>query len=159
MCSLADLDCAAMRHGDRVPRGALQLYRRAFRLGHSYAAYALGLAYKRSGRYRDSVQWFRRAHAAGDDASLLQIARAELYGIGTSRDPAAGLKKLLAVANDTDTTYYPAASGENVEAMIEIALALFGGWVLPRDYEGGRRWLRKAASFGSATAKALLDER
>jgi hypothetical protein len=33
---------------------------------------------------------------------------------------------------------------------------LMEGWFLPRDFNAGLRWLRRAASWGNATAIALL---
>ena len=97
------------------------------------------------------------AHKAGDPSALLQIGRAELCGLGTRRDPIAALKKLRAAAASR-TKYWPASTGENVEAMIVIAQALLGGWLLPRDYNEGIRWLRRAAKWDSAAAKLLLEQ-
>jgi TPR repeat protein len=43
--------------------------------------------------------------------------------------------------------------------MLVIAQALMDGWLVPRDYEEGHRWLRRAAEWDSLTAKAMLEER
>ncbi len=134
---------------------AVALYKRAFHAGESTAAYNLAVAYKKRQRYREAFRWFQRAHEAGDPSALLQLARAELYGIGIKRDPSAALTKLRRMANSR-TTYWPASGGENVEAMLIIADALMEGWLLPRDFNEGVRWLRRAASWGNATAIALL---
>jgi TPR repeat protein len=54
--------------------------------------------------------------------------------------------------------YWPPETGEPVEAMLAIAQAFMDGWLLPRDYDEGQRWLVRAAGKGSATAKAMLAE-
>src|SRR4051812_47078227 len=106
-------------------------------------------------RHRDAVRWYRRAHAAGDPSALLQLGCAELYGLGTRRDPVAAMKKLRTAAASR-TKYWPSSTGENVEAMIVIAQTLLDGWLLPRNYNEGIRWLRRAAKWDSAIAKAML---
>lgn len=118
-----------------------------------WRAYDLAATYKHRARYREAVRWFRRAHDAGDPSALLQLARAELYGQGTKRDPVAALAKLRRVARSR-TKYGPASTGENIEAMIETARVLLDGWLVPKDFVGDRRWLRQAA----ATAKAMLED-
>jgi len=133
------------------------LYRRAFRLGCETAAFNLATTYKQRGRYRDAVRWYRRAHEAGDPSALLQLARAELYGPGTKRDPKAALAKLRRMAAGT-TKWWPPSTGENVEAMIEIARVLKDGWLVPRDFYEALRWLRRAAKWNSATANAMIED-
>lgn len=140
----------------RTFKRAEALYRRAFQRGYSTAAYNLAVAYKKRQRYRDAYRWFERAHAEGDPSALLQLARAELYGVGTKRDPVGALAKLRRMANST-TKYWPASDGENVEAMLIIADALMEGWLLPRNFNAGLRWLRRAAKCGNRTAIALLE--
>ena len=139
----------------RTFKRAEALYKRAFHAGESTAAYNLAAVYKSRLRHRDAFRWFQVAHEAGDPSALLQIARAQLYGIGTKRDPSGALAKLRRMANSR-TKYWPASTGENVEAMLIIADALMEGWLLPRDFKEGVRWLRRAASWGNATAIALL---
>jgi TPR repeat protein len=137
---------------------AERLYRRSFRNGYSTAAYNLASTYRNRGRYRQAVRWYQRAHDAGDPSALLQLALAQLYGVGTRRDPRAARAKLRRVAR-TRTRYWPAAVGENVRAMLVVAQALLDGWLLPSDYKHGQRWLLRAAAWDSATAKAMLHER
>ena len=139
------------------PRGEA-LYRRAFRLGQATAAYNLAVTYKTRGRYRDAVAWFRRAHAAGDPSAILDLALAELHGQGTRRNVRGALAKLGQAAEATETTWYPRSRGENVRAMVHIARVLREGWLVPRDFDASQRWLRRAASWGSATATAIMDE-
>lgn len=137
---------------------AERLYRRSFRGGYTTAAYNLAVTYKRLGRYREAFRWFERAHDAGDPSALLQLGLAELYGVGTKRDPAGALSKLRRMARSR-IKYWPASTGENVDAMLAIGQAFMEGWLLPRDYDEGQRWLQRAAEWGSATAKAMLAER
>jgi len=136
---------------------AERLYRRSFRAGNTTAAYNLAVTYKRLGRYRDAFRWFQRAHEAGDPSALLQLGLAELYGVGTKQDPVAALAKLRRMARSR-VKYWPASTGENVDAMLAIARAFLEGWFLPQDYDEGQQWLRRAAEWGSETAKAMLAE-
>jgi TPR repeat protein len=136
---------------------AERLYRMSFRKGYTTAAYNLAVTYRRLGRYRDAFRWFQRAHEAGDPSALLQLGLAELYGVGTKRDPVAALSKLRRMARSR-IKYWPASTGENVDAMLAIARAFLDGWLLPRDHDEGLRWLQRAAEWGSLTAKAMLTE-
>jgi TPR repeat protein len=135
-------------------RRAIALYRRAFAGGAAWAAYNLACTYQNRGRYRDAVRWFRRAAAAGDESALLQIAHAELYGIGTRRDVAGAVGKLRRLARSR-RGYYP-DSWMQVEAMMIMARVLLDGWPRPRDVAGGMRWLRRAAALGHGPAVAEL---
>jgi TPR repeat protein len=134
------------------------LYRESFRKGNSIAAYNLAATYQRLQRHRGAFGWYQRAHDAGDPSAPLQLALAELYGVGTKRNGNAAMAKLRRMASSR-TKYWPASCGENVEAMLVIAQALMDGWLVPRDYEEGHRWLRRAAEWDSLTAKAMLEER
>ena len=136
---------------------ALALYRRAFRRGEATAAYFLADTYKRRGRYREAVAWWRRAHAAGDARAILDLALAELHGVGTRRDGPGALAKLRLAAS-APTRWYPRSSGENVRAMIHLARVYGEGWLVPRDGAESARWLRRAAEWDSAIAKAMLAE-
>jgi TPR repeat protein len=138
-------------------RRALVLYRRAFALGYVTAGYNLGVTYRARGEYRLAYRWFERARAAGDPSALFEIARAQLYGVGTKRAPEAAVAKLVRVAR-SKTKYWPPATGEIVEAMILLARAHMDGWLGRRDFQAGRRWLKRAAAKGNATAQAMLDE-
>jgi TPR repeat protein len=133
------------------------LYRSSFRKGYTTAAYNLACEYKHRGRYREAYRWYQRAHDAGDPSAELQLGLAELYGVGTRRDPVRALSKLRRMARSR-IKYWPASTGENVEAMLAIGQAFMEGWLLPRDYDEGQRWLQRAAERGSVTAKAMLAE-
>ncbi len=137
---------------------AIALYRQAFRRGEATAAYNLASTYKKRGRYREAVAWWRRAHDAGDPSAILDIALAELHGHGTHRNVRGALAKLRQAANATEPTWFPRSSGENVRAMIHLARVYGDGWLVPRDLAESVRWLRLAAAWDSAIAKAMLVE-
>lgn len=132
----------------------MRYYRSAFRRGHATAAFNLAVTYQSLGRYRDAVQWFRRAHAAGDPSALLEVAKAELFGVGTRRDAAAAFSKLRRVSRGGALT----PRFERAEAMVIMADALRNGWLVRRDYRQAVRWLRKAAGLDSDAAKGILAD-
>ena len=152
---LADLLSSSGRAS--TVRRAEALYRRAFRDGYTTAGYNLATMYRNLGRHREAVRWYQRAHDAGDPSALLQVALAELYGVGIRHNPTAALAKLRRMAS-TRTKYWPASCGENVEAMLTIARTYLDGWLVPVAYNEGQRWLRRAAAWNSLTAKAMLQE-
>jgi TPR repeat protein len=130
-------------HSAGAFRQAERLYRQAFRLGYDTAAENLAATYLNRGRHREAVQWFRRAHTAGSPTASLEIARAELYGIGTRRNVRAAFAKLKHLADQR--------LGWNtwlrVEAMQIMADALINGWLITRDYNRGEALLRRAATL------------
>lgn len=130
-------------HSRRALAQAEKLYRQAFRLGYNTAAENLAVTYRRLGRYRDAVRWYRRAEAAGSPTASLEIARAELYGLGTRRNGRRAFVRLERIARQR--------LGWNnwlrVEAMQVMADALMNGWLVERDYPRGEAWLRRAAEL------------
>ena len=76
---------------------------------------------------------------------------------GPSAIPPGALSKLRRMARSR-IKYWPASTGEYVDAMLAIAQAFMEGWLVPRDYDEGRRWLQRAAEWGSKTEKAMLAE-
>lgn len=122
---------------------AEKLYRKAFRLGYDTAAENLAATYRRLGRYRDAVRWYRRADAAGSTTASLEIARAELYGTGTRRNGRRAFVRLERLARQR--------LGWNnwlrIEAMQLMADALMNGWLVRRDFARGEEWLRRAAKL------------
>lgn len=130
-------------HGSKALSQAEKLYRQAFRLGSYTAADNLAATYQNLGRYRDAVRWLRRADAAGSPTAALEIARAELYGIGTRRNPRSAFLRLERLARQR--------LGWNnwlrVEAMQLMADALINGWLVRRDYARAETWLRRAAKL------------
>lgn len=130
-------------HPPRALAQAEKLYRRAFRLGYDTAAENLAAVYLNLGRRRDAVRWYRRVEAAGSPTAALEVARAELYGLGTRRAARSAFTKLERLARQR--------LGWNnwvrVEAMQLMADALMNGWLVRRDYTRGAAWLRQAAKL------------
>ena len=130
-------------HSARALAQAEKLYRRAFRLGYDTAAENLAAVYLNLGRCRDAVRWYRRAEAAGSPTASLEVARAELYGLGTRRDVRSAFAKLERLARER--------LGWNnwlrIEAMHLMADALMNGWLIRRDFARGEAWLQRAAKL------------
>jgi TPR repeat protein len=130
----------------RHPRALAQaekLYRRAFRLGYHTAAENLAVEYLNRGRHRDAVRWYRRSEAAGSPTASLEVARAELYGLGTRRDARAAFVKLRRLARQ----HLGWNTWLRVEAMQLMADALMEGWLVRRDFARGEALLRSAAEL------------
>jgi TPR repeat protein len=135
---------------------AERLYRRAFRLGDTTAAFNLACRYRARGHYRDAVRWFRKGAAAGDIDALYEVGVAELYGVGTPRNSAAAFRKLTRVAHTKGRRRPP--SWLQCKAMVEMARALEEGWLVRRDLHAARRWLLRAARLRSRVAAAMLHD-
>ncbi|MDQ3365030.1 MAG: tetratricopeptide repeat protein [Myxococcota bacterium] len=150
MASIADALTSPPSSSSNLARDTL--YKRAFRLGNTTAALNLAATYQNLGRYRDAVRWFRRALAAGDPSALLELAKAELLGMGTRRNVPAAFERLRRLARGVAFT----APFERTEAMEIMADAFRNGWLVRRDYPQAIRLLRKAASLGSDAARGLL---
>ena len=120
-----------------------RLYRRAFRLGYGTAAENLAATYRSVGRYHDAVRWYRRAEAAGSATASLELARAELYGIGTRRNGRSAFIRLDRLARQRLRWN----NWLRVEAMQLMADALMNGWLVRRDFSRGEALLRKAAKL------------
>ena len=153
--SIADKLTASGSRADFL-RG-VAMYHRAIRKGYSTAMHNLALKYLNAGAHTKAVRWYRRAATARidpDESALLEVARAELSGVGTRRNARAAIRKLEKLAR-SKTWYHPTYANQ-IEAMIVLADAYIYGWVVPRDYELGRRWLKRAALAGSKIAEALL---
>jgi TPR repeat protein len=112
------------------------------------------LLYRNLGRHVDAVRWYRRALDAGYQSAHLELARAELYGVGTRRNLPSALARLERVAEGI--AY--AAPIEQTEAMLLMADALRNGWLLRRDYQSALRLLRRAARLGCEAAKGMLSD-
>lgn len=153
-CYLADLLSAKGASSAQMTK-AVALYRRGYQLGDVVAAFNCGVTYLNRERHRDAVKWFRLAAARGDTSALLEVARAELYGLGTPRKPAAAVAKLTRVSRATAITTAPI---DRESAMLVLANALMTGWGLPRDHAAGIKWLQRAAALGSATARGYLAD-
>lgn len=118
------------------------------------ATYNRGRDFQNRGDYAAAVRLYRRAAKAGDDSALLELARAELYGLGTRRNTKSAIRRLERVAV-SKVTYWPPHWMQS-DAMLVLADIFMTGWPVKRDYNKGRRWVRRAAKLGSARAKAML---
>lgn len=152
MCGLADILSGRGKGGDM--HRAIRLYRRSFARGYSTAALNLAITYQILGRHAHAVGWFRRALALGDDSAELPLAYAELYGIGTRRDPARAVARLERVARGAIRV----ADIERERALLLLADAHRDGWLLPRDHRAAVRLWREASRIGSAAARGLLAD-
>ena len=159
LVKLGDRD-ATRGKADRLTRSprtrvaGIRLYRRAYRLGSHTAAFHLAIAYRNLGDQRAAVRWFRRAVAAGDPSASMEVARAELYGLGTRRDVPAAFAKLRAIA--AAPTIMRPRNIDRIRALLLMADALEWGWLARIDYPASQRLLRRAARLGSTVAKQLL---
>jgi TPR repeat protein len=142
------------RPGTAALRRAEALYRRAFRMGYVTAAFNLANTYRNRRMFPAAVRWYRKALAGGDESALFELGCAELYGLGTKRDPVAGMSKLRRLAR-SQANYYP-PNCHRMQAMVAIARAFVEGWVVEHDYDVAMAWLRRAAALGSGVAKAEL---
>ncbi len=105
------------------------------------------------GKHRAAVQRFRAVARGRDFApeAQLELAKAELHGLGTRRDVPAAMKKLEAVARARGVCQF-----DNESAMLLLAQLYLHGWLVRRDYRKAVSWLRRAARLGSAAAWGLL---
>lgn len=139
----------------RATEEAIQWELRAARSGGGTAAlYNVAVSYLNSGRPRQAVRYFRRAAARGDDSALFELAKAELFGIGTRRRVKSAFEKLRRVVSKSANV----CQLEREEAMLLMADVYRHGWLLPPDERARTRWLRRAALAGNLAAKGLLDD-
>lgn len=134
----------------------LRWYRAAAARGDSAAAFNLAMTYLNAGRHRLAVKWFRRvAGPACQPEALLELARAELFGLGIRRNVPAALRKLRGAAGERRGRLSPFD--------IETSMVLLGtlyreGWLVRRDYGAACQWLRRAGRLGSEAARGLLRD-
>jgi TPR repeat protein len=150
MTSVAD----RLKKNPATRKRALRLYKLAFNKGYDTAAYNLALTYKRAQQYGLSVAWLKKAARCGDETALFDVAVAELYGVGTRRDPESAFFKLKRVARSR-AVFIP-HKWLQIQAMLTMSRALDEGWVVPINKTAAMKWLRLAASLGSAIAKAEM---
>lgn len=127
----------------------IRWYQRAGQAG----LYNLGITYRYLGSHAKAVACFRRAARIGSATELMEVARAELYGVGTKRDVPAALAKLRRIAA-------MGRSSEDLDhvAMVMLAKVYFEGWFVRRDSRTARSWLLRAAKAGSHSAEGLLED-
>jgi TPR repeat protein len=137
-------------------RESLALNRRAARLGEQTALFNAAIDLRRLGRHRDAVKVLRRLATAGNDSALLEVAKAELLGVGTRRNPTLALEHLAQVAQRRSSSR--ASDWDRELAMLRIAQTFLDGLLVPFDYPRARRWLERAALEGSEVARAMLRD-
>jgi TPR repeat protein len=143
-----------LRRNKRTFKHAVRLYKVAFEKGYDTAAYNLAHAYKELGKFALSVTWFRKAASAGDISALFEVAIAELYGVGTRRDSVAAFSKLRRVARSR-AVFIPEMAFQ-IQAMLTMARSLGDGWLIPLNTTAAMKLFARAASLGSAVAKAEM---
>lgn len=123
-------------------RQGVALYRAAFRAGNANAALNLAVSYRGWRRYRLAVAWLRRAVAAGSSRARLELAYAELHGIGTPRSVERGIQALERCASDPELS-----DGDCEEAMLLLASLYATGWLVERDPRKSRTWSVRAGQL------------
>jgi len=145
--------CLSSGHGvARDAKAALLLEKRAARLGDSTALHNVGVSYRNAGRYATAVKWFRKAALAGDESAMFEVAKAELWGIGTRRNVASALKMLKRIA-----TSRRVAPVEAEEALLLLAHCYLDGWFVRRVWRKAVPWLERATQLGNSEARDLLE--
>jgi TPR repeat protein len=133
---------------------AERLYKLAFELGDTVAAFNLACTYQNQQKHSEAVRWFNRCLKAGDLSALLPLAYAELYGIGMRRNSTEAFNKFRRVARGGK--YF--CQFDQEEALLTMADALKNGWLVRRDFTAAVALLRRAAKLGSTTAQGLLED-
>lgn len=151
---LASALCQGANTGSR--RGmkiAMRLERRAVAMGSSTAAYNLGVSHKMVRNYRAAARWFAIAARMGDPSALLELAKAQLLGVGCRRDVAGGLRKLAVVARTRELSL-----ADREEACILLARTYLDGWLVRRSLNIAARWLEFGHQIGGDLAAAYLAD-
>lgn len=152
MLSIANiLDTNKSTKSDRDK--ALMWLKKAARLGSGAAAYNIGITYRDVGKYRLSVTWFQKAIDMSEHSALLELAYAEMYGLGLKRDVKNAFRKLQKL-----TRLSGVLTSEKEEACILAARLLLEGWLVPRSIEKARQWLKRAENTSSTQARAILED-
>ncbi len=134
---------------------ALAWKKRAYRLDGDMVVFNIGVTYLKMGKHHLAVRWFRKALDAGDESAGLELAKAELMGLGTRRDVKTAMRRLKKIAWSTSRNLCIA---DREEAAILGAQVYLDGWLVPRDYNRAVRWLEKAAATDSRTAIGMLAD-
>ena len=123
----------------RVPKDLVEAekwYRKAAKLGHTDAQYALGVIYQQEDA-AEAVKWFRMAAEQGHVNSQLSLSRH--YGQGRGVD-----------VNKEESTRWvrKAAEQGNAQAMSVLSASYYLGSGVPKDDVEGARWEKLAAENG-----------
>lgn len=145
---------ASGRKSRRLVAEGMAWYLKAYRRGNVLGASCLAAVYRDLGMHAKAVAWFRRGAKAGDDDDLLELACAQLYGLGTRRNVAAAMRNLRRVARPS--AYATQFSQET--AMIMMARVLEEGWLARRNHKRACVWLRRAEKLGSRAAGGFLED-
>ena len=95
---------------------AMNLYRKAWRLGSHAAATNIAILYREQGKPRLMFRWFERVAKAGDGSAHLDMARCYLNGVGVRKNLQAALR-CLAVANSS--FYISEFEREGAQALLD----------------------------------------
>ena len=104
--------------GEGVPEDkalAMQLYRKAWRLGSHAAAFNIAILYREQGRLPMMFRWFQRVAAAGDGSAQFEMAKCYLAGSGVRKNPEAALRCL---ATAIGSEYISEGAREEAEAIM-----------------------------------------
>lgn len=152
MVNLANL-LARGRGVRRDIRAALRLEILAARKGDPGGAFNAGISYKKLRDFRKSLRWFRQAEVMGNDSARLEIAKAQLYGLGTKRNVREAIGNLKAVVDARRCS-----AGESEEACLLLAYLYIDGWLVPRAHRRSIQWLTEAQKKGSTIASAAIRD-
>ena len=120
----------------------------------SVVEFNLAVTLLRHRQHEAAVRIFRSLAKSSSFAveASLELAKAQLFGLGTKRDVGGAIKKLRFVARSTR----PVTQFSRETAMVMLADLHLHGWAVRRDYRAAVRWLRRAEAIGSASAQGLL---
>lgn len=182
MCNLAYIKAHGM--GVRCDiQGAMELYERSAELGYPQAMFNLGFMYSDAAEveqdWEKARHWYGRAAEAGSLVALhrLGVILEEGRGCDPDREAAmdcytrafdagyprsgvrlAGMLVSEGKVDKASKMLVRAADMGSEDAMCELGRMSLSGEGMVRSEANARRWLRKAATRGSAEAAALLEE-
>jgi TPR repeat protein len=171
----------------RVPKDlaeAEKWYRKAAKLGHTDAQYALGIIYQKKDA-TEAVKWFRLAAEQGHVNSQLSLSLHYSQGTGVdenNEESARWVRKAAEQGNaramsvlsakyylgsgvpkdDAEGARWEKLAAENGDGWIQVEYAkhLISGFGMPKDVPEGIKWLKRAAANdrkrGGMTAQARL---
>jgi len=171
----------------RVPKDlaeAEKWYRKAAKLGHTDAHYALGVIHQQKDA-TEAVKWFRLAAEQGHVNSQLSLSLHYSQGAGVDKnneESARWVRKAAEQGNaramsvlsakyylgsgvpkdDAEGARWEKLAAENGDGWIQIEYAkhLISGFGMPKDVPEGIKWLKRAAANdrkrGGMTAQAIL---
>jgi len=128
--------------------------KKAKRLGDRTAQFNLAMSYLMARRPAAAFRELLALERAGDVSASVELAKAQLAGVGARRDVEGAIARLERVARD-----HKWVSGfDRGLAMLQLALVHYDGWQTPRNFDVTLKWLRHAEKHGSAAAAGLLKD-